>query len=272
MRLLSLVSTVVIFVAVSPPARADEPVTITPPAQDAKAEAKAHADAGVRWFNLQEFAKATEEYQKAYLLDPLPAYLYSIAQTQRLAGDCTKALRSYEAYLRTKPSAEQQTKAEANIARCEQELKDHPPVKPITAPVPVVVAPLAPLPTLIAPPPPEVPIARPVATWTGDWVGHALVGGGVAVAATGLVLYLGGHATIADYNSTPSYDEVLTGRGDADAARTKQQIGVSAIAVGGGLIVAGVAHYVLHVRGSETPPLTAAVSRGEALLVVTRSF
>ena len=271
MRLLPL-STLLIFAALSGPATADTPVTVTPPAHDTKAEAKAHADAAVRLFNVQQFAKATEEYQQAYLLDPLPAYLYSIAQTQRLGGDCTKALRSYQAYLRTQPSAQQQTKAEANIARCEQELKDHPPVVPIAAPVPVAVAPPAPSPAMIAPPRPEVPIARPAASWTGDWVGHALVGGGVAIAATGLVLYLGGHATIADHNSTSSYDEFLAGGSDANRARTRQEIGVSAIAIGGGLVVAGVAHYLLRSREFETPPLTAAVSRGEAILVVTRSF
>src|SRR5512135_754586 len=104
----------VLLAVVSGSARADG---------DAQAQAKAHADEGTRWFNVQEYAKAAAEYEQAYLIDARPAYLYAKAQAERLGGDCEKAIRSYNSYLRTNPT--DPSLAQANIDRCEQYIKDH---------------------------------------------------------------------------------------------------------------------------------------------------
>ncbi len=242
-----------------------------PAPSDPKAEAKTHVETGTRLFDAQQYGKAAEEYQQAYLLDPQPLYLYASAQALRLDGNCTRALRSYRAYLRTNPSPLDADKAQKNIDRCEQDLKDHPPV---TDPklVPPSLTNQQPNQPPVQPPPPPTPTDPPSTSWTRDWAGHALVGGGVIVAATGLVLYLGGRGTIEDHNSSPTYGEFVAGRDDLDAAKLKQTIGVSAIAVGGALLVGGVVHYVVHSRGDRATNVSASIAPNQATFVVTRSF
>jgi len=239
-----------------------------PGASDPKAEAKTHVETGTRLFDAQQYGKAAEEYQQAYLLDPQPLYLYASAQALRLDGNCTRALRSYRAYLRTNPSPLDADKAQKNIDRCEQDLKDHPPV---TDPR-VVTPPLTTQPQVLPPAPPPTPTEPPSRSWTRDWAGHALVGGGVIVAATGLVLYLGGRSTIEDHNSSPTYGDFVAGRGDLDAAKLKQTLGVSAIAVGGALVVGGIVRYVVHGRGDRATHVSASIAPNQATFVVTRSF
>ena len=65
---------------------------------------------------------------------------FVVGQSQRLGGDCVKALRSYDAYLRTNPAPAEQVKTKKNIERCEQDLKDRPPPVTEIAP-PIVVEP-----------------------------------------------------------------------------------------------------------------------------------
>jgi tetratricopeptide (TPR) repeat protein len=242
-----------------------------PPA-DPKAEAKAHAEVGTRLFDAQQYSKAAEEYQQAYLLDPQPTFLYASAQALRLGGDCTRALRAYNAYLRTNPSAMEKDKTQKNIQRCEQDLKDHPPVEeskvvPVTTPVNPVTPPSPP-----APPPGPVLGDSAPSPWTSDWIGHAMVGGGVLVAATGTVLFLQGRGTIADNSSAKTYDQFAAGRGDLDTAKLKQTIGVSAMAVGGVLLVGGIVHYAVHTRGGHTRNVSASVAHDHAILVMTGTF
>ncbi len=248
-------------------AHADPPKDASP--ASAKAEAKAHAATGTQLFNVQAYDKAAEEYQQAYMLDADPNYLYAAAQAQRLGGDCDKALLSYKAYLRTKPNDE---KALKNIERCEQDLKDHPrpaPAEPAPnvqlAPQAVVVAP-----TTIPQAAPAIheTITRP---WSGDWIGHALVGGGVAVAATGVVLYLQGRSTISQNNSAVTYDQFAAGHGGVDSARTKETIGVSAMAIGGSLVLGGVLHYIVHGRPIDRT-VSATLQPGGAAIALTGAF
>jgi tetratricopeptide (TPR) repeat protein len=251
---------------------ADAPKPPDPAATDTPvAKAKVHADEGTHFFDVQQYDKAADAYQQAYLLDPQPAYLYASAQAQRLGGDCVKAIRSYKAFLRTKPADE--SKALKNIERCEQEVKDHPPVDPARPPNgttgptgPGTTTGVTP-PVVIAPPRP----APPPKPWSRDFVGHGLVGGGLVVAAAGFFVYLGGHDTIATNNTSTTYDQFSAGRANLDSAKSKQTLGVSAVALGGALVIGGVLHYVLHTEPDDAP-ITAALAPSGVTLLVTRSF
>jgi tetratricopeptide (TPR) repeat protein len=261
MRRLSLaLSPLVLGLVLSTHAYAEDP------AEAAKTAAKAHVEAGTKFYNVQQYEQAADEYQKAYLLDPRPAYLYASAQSQRLSGDCVKALRSYDAYLRTNPAEPEQLKAKSNIERCEQDLKDRaPPVAEIAPPiaiVPVPAPPPAPLPEALPPPLPPPPSYLP---------GHFLVAGGVAVTAFGVVALLRGRASIQDHNGAPTYDDFISTRDDLDGAKLQQTVGVSAIAVGGAMILGGVAFYALRSSGSAST-VSASVVPGAASVLVTRSF
>lgn len=256
-------SVVVVALAVASTADAQ------PAPADPVAEAKAHADVATRMFDAQQYGKAAEEYQQAYLLDPQPLYLYASAQALRLGGNCTRALRSYNAYLRTNPSELDAQKTQKNIERCEQDIKDHPPVAdPTLVPPATVTPPPTTIPSTTPPPPAE----RPAPSWTSDWAGHALVGGGLIVAVTGVVLYRGGRATIDDNISAPTYGDFVAGRGDLDAAKRNQTIGVSAMAVGGALIVGGIVRYVVHGGGDTTSNVSASITPTQTTFVVTRAF
>ena len=261
-RLSFLLSPLVVTLALTTPAYAQAPT------EEAKVAAKAHIDAGTKLYNVQKYEEAAEEYQKAYLLDPKPAYLYASAQSQRLGGDCAKALRSYDAYLRTNPPEAEKVKARTNIERCEQDLKDRPPpVAEIAPPIQVIEVPTpppAPVPEVVVVPPP--PLQPP-----SKLPGHLLVGGGVAVAAVGVVFLLRGRGAIQDHNNASTYDDFIATRDGIDSAKLQQTLGVSAIAVGSALIIGGIAFYTVR-SGERSSSVSASVAPGTASVLVTGSF
>jgi hypothetical protein len=77
-------------------ARAQE---TTAPATGA-ASAKDHYDRGMIFYNVQDWPSAVRELRAAYEADPKPEYLYSLAQAQRLSGDCASAILTYRAFMR----------------------------------------------------------------------------------------------------------------------------------------------------------------------------
>lgn len=264
-----------ILVGLTTAAHAQEPPPPPPaPTEEAKAKAKEHVDAGTRFYNVQQYDKAAEAYQQAYLLDPRPEYLYASAQSQRLGGDCTKALRSYDAYLRTNPSKTEQAKTQKNIERCQQDLKDHPPIaEPVTDPT-TILQPEIPTPPP-APPPIETPVEPsppPPPAGPSYLGGHVLLGSGIVVAAAGVLLYVRGKGAIDDHNASPTYDAFLDSRDDLDGPKLQQTLGVSAIAVGGGLILGGLVYYVVKSRSEETNTVSASVTRDQAIVTMTGSF
>jgi len=64
------------------------------------AEARTHFDSGNAAFALGDYAKAAQEYEKAFALKPDPALLYNAAQAHRVAGNKQRALLLYQNYLR----------------------------------------------------------------------------------------------------------------------------------------------------------------------------
>jgi len=234
-------------------------------ADDAKAKAHEHSEAGTKFFNIQEYDKAADEYQQAYLLDPDPAYLYAVAQAQRLGGDCEKALLSYKAYLRTNPV--DPSKAQTNIERCEQDLANHTVTRETRIEAPIIEAPVIP-----APPPPPAEPEMVSAPWSGDWVGHVLVGTGVVATAAGAYFFMTGRSAISDNNTASTYDQFASAHGGLGNAHTKEVIGVSAMAVGGALVVGGVIHYFVHTRPTPVEHLSAIVGPQSTTLVLSGAF
>src|SRR5262245_55588422 len=176
-------------------ARAQDAGPVTP---EAKLEAKERAELGTRYFEAQEYAKAAEAYQAAYLLDPVPDLLYALGQAQRLGGDCEKALRSYQSFLRSEPPEDAAEKPPKNMQLCQDALDARAASQPASQP---------------APTPKERVIvkivreeARP-APWTSDWLGHALVGAGIVVTTAGVLVWLSGEADVEALNHADTYGE-----------------------------------------------------------------
>jgi tetratricopeptide (TPR) repeat protein len=217
---------------------------------DATADAAAHAEAGKKAFADEHFAEAITEFRAANALRADPKLLYAIAQAQRMAGDCAGAIESYQAFLATKPDAKLSEYSEANIARCKEDLarapKQPPPEPP---PEPAKLPPKQPPPeppiTALTTPPTPTPADHGGRSWTRDWIGHALVVGGVASVSVGAFLVVTGRNAASKANDASDYASFLEARDAASSALTKQRIGIGAAIVGAGLIVGGVIHYRL---------------------------
>src|ERR1700752_2713073 len=85
---------------------------------DAKADAKKHVDAATGFFQHRYWAKALDELNIAYTLDPQPELLYAIAQLHVALGDCAQAITFYERYIASKPSAQREAVAKKAINTC----------------------------------------------------------------------------------------------------------------------------------------------------------
>ncbi len=256
----------------------------TPPAESADSgaeaeitpEAKEHFELGTRHYNLQEWQEAIKEYKEAYRLSPRPGFLWAIAQSQRLGDDCEAAIKSYQAFLRSNPSAQQSSLAWEFIATCQTELAEK---KEAQAPPKVEEPPAkketketkpAPPPPAPAPPPPA-----PSPRWYADWLGHTLVVGGVAAGIAGGVALGLGNGSIGEANAATDY---ATFERSKDSGTTLQQWGMVGIVAGSVLAAGGVIRYVMVERRAEKksevalPIVSGFVAPGAFAIGVSASF
>jgi len=97
--------------------------TASPPADDARAQARAHAERGRTLFDLGRFEEALAEYNAAYELVPAPGVLFNMGQCQRLLGNHERAIFFFQGYLRAAPDASDRPLVEDLIAFSERELE-----------------------------------------------------------------------------------------------------------------------------------------------------
>jgi hypothetical protein len=74
-------------------------------AQEDPKRAKEAFKEGTRQFNLGQFDKAIEAWQRGYQFKPHPDFLFNIGQAYRLSGNATKAVFFYKLYLADSPNA-----------------------------------------------------------------------------------------------------------------------------------------------------------------------
>jgi len=92
-------------------------------AQSGREQTKQHFHAGLKHYNLGEFADALGEFKEAYRLGDDPAMLYNIGQCQRKLGDLRSALHSYRSYLRMGKDVHNRAEVEGRIQDIEAQLK-----------------------------------------------------------------------------------------------------------------------------------------------------
>ena len=83
-------------------------------------DARSHYERGTALFDLGKYREAAVEYEKAYEIKSVPALLFNLGQTYRLAGDHTAALRAYRVFLRRSPAARERPEVEARIEELQQ--------------------------------------------------------------------------------------------------------------------------------------------------------
>jgi tetratricopeptide (TPR) repeat protein len=107
--------------------------------RDSKAFAREHVESGREHFKAREYDEAIDDWKQAYLLDPAVDTLFSIAEAQRLKGDCKEALDTYKTVLREEPPAEMVKHTKRGMGLCDEKLS-RPTPKPAPAPAPAAMA------------------------------------------------------------------------------------------------------------------------------------
>jgi len=231
-----------------------------------------HAKKAQNAFDVQSWATAIQEYQAAYQADPKPEYLWGLAQSQRLSGDCAAAIKSYKAFKRNDAvTANQGTAAELQITKCENELEKKqaeaakapqaPAPPPVVGAPPSAAAATAPAtnapsgaPERAAPEPPAGP--KPFYT---DVLGDVLLVSGVVAVGVGGFFLLTGNRDMRDTVKAADYRTYDTG---VDDATKKQTIGAVVLAGGGVLVGLAVVRYLTMGPKSSEPRMGLTVGPG----------
>ncbi len=100
------------------PAHADEPVPDQgcPPPHTLKK----CGELGERYYQSGQYSLSIQAFRQAYVLKPLPIFLYDMAQAHRLAGQTDEAIQLYERYLREDPGTQQKAEIDAYLAQLHQ--------------------------------------------------------------------------------------------------------------------------------------------------------
>ena len=109
----SLAVAIGVLLAAPAPARADP------------ARARAHFELGRRYFQVDEYRKAMEEFKAAHIEEPDPAFLYNIAECHRRLGENKEAVVLYRRFLGLIPP---NAAARANVEKRIAELQAAPDV------------------------------------------------------------------------------------------------------------------------------------------------
>jgi tetratricopeptide (TPR) repeat protein len=146
--------------------------------------ARAAFEQAQKHYAAERYAEALEGYSEAHRLMPMPAFIFNMAQCQRLMEKHEEALALYERFLEEEPKAENRPMVEGFIQDMATAIAAATPPPPVLTPADDAPEELA----ALKAPPPEV--ARPIHEqwwfWTG--VGAVVVGGvvtGVALSSSG---------------------------------------------------------------------------------------
>jgi tetratricopeptide (TPR) repeat protein len=94
-----------------------------PPNNASEAEAQAHYQRALSYYNLREYEIAVLEFKEAYAISNEPLLLFNIGQAYRLDRQYEEALHYYRTFLQLRPRAPNRRDVEQFIAEMEQMLK-----------------------------------------------------------------------------------------------------------------------------------------------------
>jgi hypothetical protein len=236
-----------------------------------------HYEMGKRLFVAKRYAEALEEFRRALAVAPRPEVLYSMAQAQRMLGDCPGAVETYRAFLAGQPGEPLAEYARANIDRCEAARQGPQRSGPVAgspvagSPVGGSVAGSAVAGSAVAgsavagsaaagSPVGGSPVdTAPRRAWYRDGVGDVLVGTGVVAGVVGAVIWRSGRSTASAVADAPDYQDFVQRRSAAGSALAEQEIGIAVMLAGGAAVVGGVLHY-LHDAGPASHELALGVA------------
>ena len=230
-----------------------------------------HLERGIEFYAEKQYELAIVEFRAGFALDPRPDFLFALAQSERLSGDCPTAVIYYERFLATGPDADQGEAARVNMKRCTRALESGPNGRPLE-PAEVVLAEAE---TAAAPP----PLSRSSATidrrqtrrdspWYSDKVGTSLFAGAVVSFGLGVGFWVGKGAAEDDASAATRYDDYVAA---LDRARRDRTISLVTLSVGAAL--AGATIYRYTTRSPHSTRLVAAPTvRGGGAVSLIGSF
>jgi hypothetical protein len=265
---------------------------------DKKEEAKAHIAKATKAHKDGHFEAARVELEAAYALDPKPDLLYAIGQVDAKLGKCGEATTYFKRFVATQQDPQVAKVVDQAIAACKPAPEaatnppppsDNPPPSdglppatdkpaPVDKPVPMPAtdkpAPVAPRPQPFAgtKATPASTGARQPSPWYKDKLGDGLVLGGIVATVIGVVEYRGALSDL-DAAEDPIRTTSLAHYNQlVDSAHGKRTTSVVLIGAGGALITAGILHYVLHDRATETRTVGIAPAHGGGVVTYEGSF
>jgi hypothetical protein len=224
-------------------------------------DAATHAAKATHAYNVQDWTNALKEFRAAYQLDPKPQYLWAIAQTQRLGGDCRSAILTYKAYQRT-ASSDGYKQAQDWISKCQTDMaaqqqmmqQQQQPAEPTPA---HTEHPAAPPPTA---PKPEPEKPKEPGPWVLDPLGDVLFVLGIGGLAVGGVFLGLGDSHMSSAANEPTYQQYDLA---VSSASTEQLVGVISLAGGAALTGLAIWRFIAvgarHTRERETAPAVSIV-------------
>src|SRR4051794_39333535 len=87
----------------------------------ATTDAKQHYRAGMTAFNLEDYETAIRESEAASRTNPAPSFLFTLGQSQRMAGRIDKPIAFYRHYLATAGNAPNRAEVEATVAALQRD-------------------------------------------------------------------------------------------------------------------------------------------------------
>jgi tetratricopeptide (TPR) repeat protein len=207
-------------------------------------------DRGLRAYAVGKYDDAIADFQRGYQLEPRAELLYALGQAQRMKGDCRAAAASYRAYLRTAPPERSARPARENLRRCEAQIASEPPSPPpsTTADASHSTAADASHSTAAdggdAAASASIGVAAPRRRWWRDPAGDTLAALGIAALGAGGASWGIGEAGARSLDGATSYGAFAAHGAQADAYDRERTAGIITVAVGGALVVSGVARWL----------------------------
>jgi tetratricopeptide (TPR) repeat protein len=100
------------------------------PTPIADARARALLEEGLALYAAGRYDEAIERFQAGFAIEPREPFLYALGQAERRRGDCRRAIEYYEAFARMTRAPEEAAAARVQVERCRATLATDPPPPP----------------------------------------------------------------------------------------------------------------------------------------------